>query len=332
MNTSASRRKFIRDCSLALSVGILVTGLTGASKAGQKSTSTRSAGIAPGNADLLASYWTISGTAIPHTGPEYSSFDFRDRAEALGRVGFRGMGIWHADLSHVLESYSLKEMKQILDDNGIVHVELEFLTDWFVDGERRKASDLERARLLRAAEVLDARHIKVGDFVKEPYVMDTVTGEFAQLCRDAADHGTRIIFELMPFSMIDTLPDTLTMLEGADADNGGLILDTWHVVKLGIPFTEIPKIPKRFLLGVELNDGETVTPEGMDLHTQTVDHRKFCGEGDFDLNGFVAAVEQSGYDGPWGIEVLSRANRSLPLDEVVERAYTTTMAQLRQMA
>jgi sugar phosphate isomerase/epimerase len=279
------------------------------------------------NVELLASFWTFAGTAVPHTGPEYSSFDFRDRVEAIGRAGFKGMGIWHADLAHTLGTYSLTEMKRILDDNGIEHVELEFLTDWFVDGERRKVSDEERARLLSAAEMLQARHIKIGDFLGEAEPMDRLIEEFAILCREAGDHGTRILFELIPVSMINTLEDTLTMLEGADAENGGLILDTWHVVKLGIAYDEIPKIPERFLLGVELNDGETVTPEGMDFRTQTTEHRMFCGEGDFDLKGFLAAVDQSGYDGPYGIEVLSLANRSLPLDEVAERAYETTMAQ-----
>jgi hypothetical protein len=58
-------------------------------------------------------------------------------------------------------------MKQILDDNGIKHVELEFLTDWFLDGERKRQSDLCRTMLLDAAEALQAHHLKVGDFYRE---------------------------------------------------------------------------------------------------------------------------------------------------------------------
>src|SRR5208283_2393781 len=77
-------------------------------------------GMTPG-VELLASYWTISA-GLPHT----------DR------------------------KYSLKEMKQILDDNGIQHVELEFLTDWFLLGERKKASDIRKKKLFAAAEALGA--------------------------------------------------------------------------------------------------------------------------------------------------------------------------------
>ena len=60
----------------------------------------------------------------------------------IGRAGFKGIGLWHADIEHVLDSYTLPQMKRILDDNGLKHVEVEFLADWFLPpGERRTASD-----------------------------------------------------------------------------------------------------------------------------------------------------------------------------------------------
>src|SRR5713226_2763131 len=106
-----------------------------------------------GDVELLASYWTISA-GQPHTDREYSPHDFKDRVEAAARAGFKGFGIWHSDLEYVLHRRSLQEMKQTLDDNGIEHVELEFLTDWFLDGDRKKQSDVRRKMLLEAAEVL----------------------------------------------------------------------------------------------------------------------------------------------------------------------------------
>src|SRR5437667_7299096 len=102
--------------------------------------------------ELLASYWTFS-CGVPHTDREYSPFDFRERVESAARAGFKGFGIWHADLEYVLKTRTLKEMKKILDDNGITHVELEFLGDWFLDGERKTQSDERKKLLLDAAEV-----------------------------------------------------------------------------------------------------------------------------------------------------------------------------------
>ena len=317
-----NRRQFLQNSSLFLSACAMGTGLSTFSE-------TLRAQANKAKVELLGSYWTFSGDAIPHSDREYSSFDFRDRVEAMSKAGFTGMGLWHADLVHILETRSLKEMKQILDDNGIKHVELEFINDWFVDGEARQASDKTRALLLNAAEALSARHIKVGDFDGKTTPMPVLIESFAKLCAEAANVGTNVVFELMPISMINTLADTLVMLEGANASNGGIIFDTWHVFKIGIPFEEIARFPKRFLLGVELNDGYLQPLNGMSIEEETTGHRQFCGEGEFDLKGFLAALARTGYDGPYGIEVLNLNLRTWPLDQAIDHAYTTTMAQFK---
>src|SRR6476660_337685 len=207
------------------------------------------------NVELLASYWTMAGGALPHTDHEYSPFDFRDRAEAISRAGFRGMGIWHSDLEFILKRRSLKDIKRILDDNGLKHLELEFLGDWFRDGDEKRASDVRKKMLMEAAEVLGAHHIKVGDFYKKKTPMSKLIASFAALCAEARERGTRILFELMPFAMIDTLAETLEMVEGADAKNGGIAWDMWHIAKLGIPFEEVAATLHRCEFSVELNDG-----------------------------------------------------------------------------
>ncbi len=279
------------------------------------------------NVELVASYWTLAGRAEPHTDKEYSSFDFKDRVEAAAKAGFKGLGMWDADLKHTQQTRSLKEMKQILDDNGMKHVELEFLRDWFLDGERKKKSDLEKKLFFDTAEALKARHLKVGDFYKEKYSMPRVIESFASLCAEAAEHGTKIGFELMPFGMIDTLKDSLTMIEGAGAKNGGIIFDMWHVAKLRIPYEEVSRVPVEHIVAVEINDGTFTAP--WSLHEDTINHRRFCGEGEFDIKGFLAALQKTGYSGPYGIEVLSKELRPLPLSEVVTKAFETTMAQFR---
>ncbi len=102
--------------------------------------------------DLIALYWTTSGPVEVHFGREWSLFDLRDRCEQAARVGFRGIGLWHADLEHVLESRTLREVRALFDEYGLDQLELEFLGDWFLDpsDERRKASDERRALLFES--------------------------------------------------------------------------------------------------------------------------------------------------------------------------------------
>ena len=278
--------------------------------------------------ELLASYWTIS-CGIPHTDREYSPFDFRERVESAARAGFKGFGIWHADLEQVLKTRSLREMKQILDDNGITHIELEFLTDWFLGGERKKQSDIRKKLLFDAAEALRAHHVKVGDFFQEKATIARLIEAFAGLCAEAAERGTKVGFELMPFAMIQTLEDSLKLVQEAGADNGGLCLDTWHIVKLKIPFDRVRRIPLQYITSVELNDGTFECP--WSLHEDTVNHRRLCGEGEFDVTGFIQAVRDVGYDRPWGIEVLSEELRKWPLERLTSEAFRTTMAQFSRI-
>src|SRR4051794_19490394 len=89
--------------------------------------------------DLLCCYWTASGPVEVHVGREWSLFDFADRCAVAAKAGFRGIGLWHADLEHVLETHSLDEMARIMADNGLDLLELEFLMEWFLDpsDERR---------------------------------------------------------------------------------------------------------------------------------------------------------------------------------------------------
>jgi sugar phosphate isomerase/epimerase len=275
--------------------------------------------------DLVASYWTIAGATQPHSAAEYSPHDFKDRVIAASKAGFKGIGLKEVDVEHTLQTRSLKEMKQILDDNGIVHVELEFLTDWFLDGEAKKKSDVTKRLLLKAAEALGARHIKVGDFDQRITPMPRLIESFAALCADAANHGTRILFELIVDAMIRTLPEILTMVRGAGAKNGGIMIDLWHVVKLGIPYDDVARVPAQYLLGIELNDGTLHCP--WSLHEDTVNHRRFCGEGEFDVKGFVNCMLKAGYKGPWGIEVLSHDVRKMPLEKAATHAFNTTIAQ-----
>jgi sugar phosphate isomerase/epimerase len=271
--------------------------------------------------ELMSLFWTTAGV-FPGVS-EISRFDFKDRVEAAARAGFAGIGIWHTDLEHILQGRTLKEMKTILDDNGIRYVELEFLTDWFLDGARKAESDSCKRRLLEASAALQAKHIKVGDFYNTPCRMPRIIEAFAALCREAEDFGATIGFEFMASAMIDNLRDSLVMVETAGAKNGGLVLDIVHVVNLGITYEEISRIPLQYLINVELNDG---TLPGSPRHDPSR-ARRFCGEGEFDIKGFIQSVSKTGYAGPWAVEVFSEELVGLSLEELSTQAFRTTMAQ-----
>jgi sugar phosphate isomerase/epimerase len=281
--------------------------------------------------ELMALYWTVSGPVDVHYGREWSLFDWRDRCAQAARAGFQGIGLWHADVEHQLETRTLREMREIFDDAGLQYLEVEFLADFFAPpGEPARAeSDARRRQLFNTAAAFDAHHIKVGNIPGTPCELARLTDEFAQLCADAAEHtDAKVAYEVMPFDVnVNTLERALELVSGANAPNGGLAIDTWHMGKLAIEPSELERIGAEQLVWVELSDGQHETMD--DPIDETINHRRLPGEGEFDIPGYVDALRQVGYSGPWGVEVLSAELRSLPIEEEFRRAYETTLAQFR---
>ena len=276
------------------------------------------------NVELMNLYWTSAGI-FPGKG-EISRFDFKERVEASAKAGFKGIGIWHTDLEHILQHRSLQEMKRILDDNGIKHIELEFITDWFLDGARKAESDSRRKRLFEASEILQAKHVKVGDFYNSTCSMPLIIESFAALCAEAEKYGATIGFEIMGCAMIDNIKDAVTMVESAGVNNGGLIIDIYQVANLGMTYEAINTIPLKYLTNVELNDG---TLPGNPHHDPS--NRTFCGEGEYDIKGFINCVINMGYNGPWGVEVISEKLSLLPLKEMSTRSFNTSMTEFDEL-
>jgi sugar phosphate isomerase/epimerase len=285
--------------------------------------------MAAGDVELLDLYWTSAGPVDVHVGREWSTFDWRDRCANAARVGFRGLGLWHADIEHQLQSRSLKEMRSIFDDAGLAHLQVEFLADFFAEPgtPERAESDQRRRLLFDTAAEFGAHHIKVGNIPGTPCPLERLTEEFAALCDQAANEtDATVVYEFMPFDVnVDTLDAALELVTGAARRNGGLAIDTWHMAKLGIAPEELEEVPPEYLSWVELSDGQFQNME--DRIDETVNHRRLPGEGEFDIPGYVRACQAAGYDQPWGIEVLSAALRELPIEQQFERAYETTRAQ-----
>src|ERR1700736_3487361 len=96
--------------------------------------------------ELVAAYWTIAGNLKFSDGMDIdgSPIEFPVRVEAAARGGYAGVGLSYPDLRKTVARYGHDGMSSILRQNGIKYFEVEFLTDWFMTGERRKQSDVIR--------------------------------------------------------------------------------------------------------------------------------------------------------------------------------------------
>ena len=273
-------------------------------------------------AALIACYGTLAG-AYAFGEHDHSPWDFRDRAEAAARAGYAGFGLKQADLRHRLGQYTLAEMRSILGDNGLVYLALEALFDWYADGPARTRSDADRRLLLEVAEALGAHHIKAaGSFAGPGAPLGRMHDAFQALARQAREVGTCFTLEPIMFSDVPDIDTALAVLGDSAGRGGGLMLDSWHVFRGQMSLAQIAALPAGVIGGVELDDG-SLTPMGSELE-DTLNRRLLPGEGAFDLSAFITAARASGDAGPWGVEILSEAQRARSLEQAAQQSYTAT--------
>lgn len=214
-------------------------------------------------------------------------------------------------------------MRRHLDAAGIEHVEVEFLSDWWCDGDEGAASRRTEEILLDAAAELGAAFVKVGTAFREPIDdLAPLVEPLARLGDRAAARGQRIVLEPAAVAMVESVPRGSELVSLAGRANIGLLVDLWHVLRAGTtPDELVARIPHGQVWAVELTDADA-EPAG-DLFTDTVDNRRYCGEGDIDIPAVVDALRTVGFDGPWGVEILSTEHRALPLAEGLRRARDT---------
>lgn len=280
--------------------------------------------------ELLAAYWTLAGDTYPGAPSEISPFSLRARAEAAAKAGWRGMGFVHADLVHNVAKLGIATVRNILQDNGIKHVEVEFLVDWHLDGAPRAASDKIRDELLEIGGELGARSLKVagGLFEEGPPDVPRMRETFAILCDRAQPFGVNVVIEFLPFSSVNTIDRAIAVAQDV-RPNGGLLVDTWHVARGGMSFDEIAKLPLELIKSIELDDANHAIVES--LFNDSTHHRKCCGEGELDVPAFIQQVVNVGYRGPWGVELISAELRKLPLEVAAKKAFDTTIAQFEHI-
>lgn len=282
--------------------------------------------------DLLATCWTHAGTAHPVAGYDVSPLSWVDRVDAVQAAGFRGIGIDLGDIRAAGRS-GLDDLALLIAERHLDTVEIELLTDWWKAGPSRDASDIARTELFQAARVLGARHIKIcGDLAYrkgdalEPLEIDRLAPALRELAREAADNGTRVALEFMPLTNIVTVAQARQLIETVDHPTAGICVDVWHVERGGSPLGDLAALPPELVFAVEIDDAAGVRIGS--FYEDTIYNRRLPGDGDFDLPGFVEAVRATGFDGLWGVEILSNVQRVKPMQEAVREAFAAAKRAL----
>ncbi|HLQ47444.1 MAG TPA: sugar phosphate isomerase/epimerase family protein [Candidatus Dormibacteraeota bacterium] len=180
----------------------------------------------------------------------------------------------------------------------------------------------ERAAMLREAAALTELALDIGasyvQLLTGPvapggaYVgpADLSTAELRRVTASAiqsvadlgASSGLRYYLEPVAWTPLSSLGQAVDVIDAAERENVGLVLDFWHLWQRGATPEDIAGLDARVIFGVDFAD--SLGPPG----TGTPDQRSRCvwpGDGDIPLREWIDAVRSTGFDGWWDNELYS---------------------------
>lgn len=143
---------------------------------------------------------------------------FRDKARAAAAAGFTGISIYHHEVEPGL--------RPLLDDLGLSVAEVDGSMAWLAG-----QPGAEPARVLDLAAELGARSVTVVEVTGEAPDPGVAADAFGALCERAVPLGLGVHVEPFAWSGIGTLALAHEIVARAGHTNGGILLDTWHLVR-----------------------------------------------------------------------------------------------------
>jgi len=271
--------------------------------------------------ELVCSSHTVSGV-VPG-GAVTSRHGFDARVAACAAAGYSGMCLHFRDYAEQRAAgYRDEQLREVLARHDMVHLSVEFLSDWFLSDAHARRNE---AMAFDAAQAYRAGLLHVGpDLAGRGISHKQMRASFLALCEWAGQRGIAIALEIVAWGNVRDVDTALELIDGIP--HAGLVIDIWHFVRGGIPFSELARIPADRILSVQLNDGARELVGSVSEDTL---HRRLCGEGVFDLAGFVAALDDAGIKVPFSVEVIGPELASRDLADAAFTSFETTRQAIR---
>jgi sugar phosphate isomerase/epimerase len=133
-------------------------------------------------------------------------------------------------------------------------------------------------------------------------VFEVAAREYRALADFAQEHGARIALEPLSAALMNvetaiwTLRQTMQIVAAVDRDNFGVCVDVWNVWHSPDVCQEIKGCGDRIFV-VHISDWRT---------PRSFADRHIVGQGEIPLPALIRAIHESGYRGPYALEILSQ--------------------------
>jgi sugar phosphate isomerase/epimerase len=255
---------------------------------------------------------------------------FYESIELANIGGFEGIDLSISEISDILCSTLLKEVKSLIKENGLK------LGGWGLPinilGKKEKyEKDLERLSFFASiAESLNCLRVYTwimpySDTLPYKENFDFHVDRFIPIAEILEKYRCSLGLEFVApktlrsnhkYEFIHTIDGIFEIIDAIGKRNLGLLLDSWHWYTSHGTMEQINSLSDKDVVYVHINDA----PAGIDVDEQIDSVRKLPGDsGVIDLEGFLGSLHSIHYEGPVTPEPFEKKLLDITVEEAVKK-------------
>jgi len=117
-----------------------------------------------------------------------------------------------------------------------------------------------------------------------------LVANLAVLCADAATYGIAVTLEFMPYSAVRTVAEAAGVLAAVAAPNLDVLVDALHLARSGGTPADLRLLDPHRIAVLQLCDAPALGPPPELLRDESVNRRRYPGEGELPLDDLLAAA------------------------------------------
>jgi 4-hydroxyphenylpyruvate dioxygenase len=238
----------------------------------------------------------------------------REKLEAIALAGFSGVELFENDL--ISFDGTIDDIRQFVADVGLEIVLFQPFRDFEAMPEPYRKRNFERARRkFDLMNRLGVDLILVCSNVSPKCLggIDRSAEDFLELGELAKAFNIRVGYEALAWGkFVNDYRDAWEIVRRIDHPNIGTIIDSFHILTRKHDLSTLRAIPKDRIFLVQIADAPSLD---MDILSLSRHFRSFPGQGNLPLTDFMTAVQATGYDGIYSLEIFNDRFRAAPVQQ-----------------
>jgi len=239
------------------------------------------------------------------------SGDLRQKLQAASAAGYDGVEIFENDFMFFDESPAV--VRKMAEDNQLEIIALQPFRDFECMPAAKMQKNFDRAeRKFDLMAELGTDTLLICSNVSPQCVddLDRAVDQFSKLAERARRRNFRLGYEALAWGRYTRdYQHAWKLVQHVDADNLGIVLDSFHVFGRGRDLDTIREIPGDRITLIQIADAPWLN---MDVLQWSRHFRCFPGQGDFPVVEFMGAIMETGYGGYVSHEIFNDEFRSSP--------------------